>query len=245
MDFMEAPMPSYSEFVAEFQLSMLQEPGDLVIIDGDLAMTKDFDLMLNDIAYHSMFRLAEHWRRHLPHFRFLYDLALEMRRGVDEAIRDIDSFSRTIDDLWSRRDRQDGFTAGYHSYAGCLVLLASNALNRFRDDLDVKNDLWYSSGNLCGGQSIGSILAAAANGFRHEDEWLKSRTPTPRQKQSQDVLVAALGPRPDHEHFQPGRCLEVIEALSGGEGFEGFTKSALGYAQNIAAKIRQTFPAMS
>jgi len=65
---------SYDVFVERYGLHMLKEGGDLQIVNGDLALTKDRDLMLGDKSYNALFRLAEHWRHNAPHVSVLMSL---------------------------------------------------------------------------------------------------------------------------------------------------------------------------
>jgi hypothetical protein len=83
--------PSYDVFIERYGLHMLKERGDLQIVDGDLALTKDFDLMLGDKSYNALFRLAEHWRHNAPHVSVLMTL-------LDQAAECYTLSQRRLDD---------------------------------------------------------------------------------------------------------------------------------------------------
>lgn len=251
----------YDEFIQRYGLTMLEEPGDLQIVDGDLAMTRDFDLKLGDIAYDAIYRLAEHWRHNETHVDYLFRLMALMIDRYDEAENRLNEASN-IEDKRQREgvylprspeflkawhahyDEEGAAVFGQVTYSGCIVMLASNALERFRDDIGIKNksdDRWTQSGPKFGGHSIGEIIVASANGFRHSDEWAKTRPPTNQQAQSINVLTDALGPIQPRtvETVQPGRCQEVLSLISGGEGMSKFTEAMLGFAHEVALKVRK------
>jgi hypothetical protein len=50
MNFDDQP-PSYEEVIERFGLSILKEPGDLVVKNGNIAVTKVGNLMLNSAEY--------------------------------------------------------------------------------------------------------------------------------------------------------------------------------------------------
>lgn len=56
------PAPSHAEIVTKFKLEILKSPGDLVLENGDIALTKSGDLMLNNEHYSAMRRFVSTWR---------------------------------------------------------------------------------------------------------------------------------------------------------------------------------------
>lgn len=251
--------PGYDEFINRYGLEILKEPGDLQILDGDLALTKDLDLMLGDKCYNALFRLAEHWRHNSAHIAFLIDLLDLMIARHHEAhtrledaskkdaqrkheTREFFSWSPDFLAAWHRHFDEEGTTvSGQVTYAGCVIMLASNALTRFKDDIDCPDAQWTQCGARHGGHSVGEILIASANGFRHGDEWAKTRPKTPRQLKSANILLSTLGPAnvAGEEHSPPGRCREIINLLACGNGFEGFTQSVFHFAHEVAAACRR------
>jgi hypothetical protein len=137
-------------------------------------------------------------------------------------------------------DEEGAAISGQITYAGCVVMLASNALTRFKDDLDCPEVVWQQRGRRFGGHSAGEILIASANGFRHADEWAKTRPMLPRQLKSAAIIDAALGP--PRELSVPGRCQEVIELFAEGTGFHGFSGAMLGFAHEVATACRPAGP---
>jgi hypothetical protein len=248
--------PGYNDFVNQYGLELLKEPGDLQIVDGRLAMTKDLDLMLGDKSYNALFRLAEHWRHNFAHVAALvnlFELMIARRREAAERLDEASSleagrrnhvrelFSKDFLDVWHNNFDEEGTAiSGQITYSGCVIILASNALSRFKNDLDCPEAFWKQSGRRHGGHSIGEILIASANGFRHADEWAKTRPMTPQQLKSANVLLSALGPIDGSaEVVSPaGRCPEVFHLLAQRGGVEGFTQSIFGFAHDIASACR-------
>jgi hypothetical protein len=246
--------PGYDEFVDRYGLEILKQPGDLQIVDGDLALTKDLDLMMGDNSYNALFRLAEYWRHNAAHIALLMDLLGLMIDRHDDANRRLENametdaqrkretgqfFSWSPDFLaaWHKHYDEEGTAiSGQMTYSGCVIMLASNALTRFRDDLDCPSGHWKQCGPQYGGHSAGEIVIASANGFRHADEWVKTRPMKPIQLKSANVLTSALGPAriAGGQASRPGRCQEVIKLLAGGSAFDGFTQVVFSFAHAVA-----------
>lgn len=77
-------------------------------------------------------------------------------------------------EAWQNHFDEEGTAiSGQITYAGCVVMLASNALCRFKDDLDRPDTQWKQCGRQYGGHSVGEILifrqtasATPTNGLR-------------------------------------------------------------------------------
>ncbi len=137
---------------------------------------------------------------------------------------------------WEASERRDAAAAGENTFAGCIVLLLSGMLLRFKNDLDATVDEWSTAGTLLGGHSVGELVVAAANGFRHDDEWRKTHPPTAQQARSQAVIKEALGPPASSLGRYPGRCAEVVAALAGGDGAEGLARAVLGFGRALVER---------
>ena len=236
---------SYVNIVNDIGLEILRGGGDLVVENGDLALTKDGDLKLGDAAHNSLFRLVQAWRLNAPHLQFLFEqvAAMKSRRVEISAQRDRwpsdwrDPLQ--VEAFHSLRDQQAAAEYGFRTYAGCLILVISGALLRFQNDIGVGGDAWKKVAPLFNGCSCGQIIVAAANGYRHEDEWAKTRTPTAQQKASQDVLDTVLPIGSASGRIAPGRCPEVLDLLSRGGAFDSLTRNVLTFAHNVAVNSRK------
>ena len=67
-------IPEYDALVEKHGLSILMEPGDFSLVNGDLRLTKDGDLQLGDGTYSAMFRLVQAWRFSRPHLAQVFAL---------------------------------------------------------------------------------------------------------------------------------------------------------------------------
>ena len=248
--------PRYNEVVDHYGLELLREGGDLSLADGDLALTKDLDLKLGDTVHNALFRLVQVWRLNAPHLEFLFHLSAAMAsRQADLEQEDNEQYAahcatydRANRSDWSRRfsdqreassDRRGAASYGEATYAGSLVMLLSGMLLRFKDDIEVSEDDWRGAGPLMNGISVGQLLVAAANGMRHQDEWNKTRPAKPQQRRSQDVLALALPPRGPRLNRAPGRCPEVLAALSGG-CFDKLSTRTFEFAHQVAKRCGGT-----
>jgi len=236
--------PPYDHIVQAYSLSILDGPGDWTLKDGDLALTKDGDPITGDLAYNGLFRFVQTWRYNTAHLRYLFDTMTEMiawRTSLDEKAN---AFGKTSSGQFLEfaellgviLEEQRVATFGATTYSGCLILVLSGALLRLKDDLDAEGE-WSTTGPFFNSNSVGAIVVAAANGFRHADEWVKTHPPDKRQRPSQDVLNGALAGGPLSDETSPGRCVEVLQLLSGGE-FEGLASNIFAYAHNLALKVR-------
>jgi hypothetical protein len=241
---MEIAAPSFEHIVEAYNLSILTGPGDWSLEGGDLALTKDGDPITGDLAYNGLFRFVQTWRYNTAHLHYLFDTMTEMiawRTSLDEKANAIgktssEKFLDFAEPLGVILEEQRVATFGATTYSGCLILVLSGALLRLKDDLDAEDE-WNTTGPFFNSHSVGAIVVAAANGFRHADEWAKTHPPNKRQRLSQDVLNGALAARPISDETSPGRCVEVLQLLSSG-GFEGLASDVFAYAHNLALKIR-------
>jgi hypothetical protein len=190
--------PAYDEVVERYALEILKSPGDLVIKDGDLALTKSGDLMLKNAEYSAMFRLVQGWRFNAPTLQALFDLVFttkRRRKDLDDSLNGVFADRRfdpkaanpfmpdqsSLDRYHELNDEIGANELASVAYAGAVVLVLSGLLQSFKDDIDATRNDWEKSTPLFEGFSIVSILAASANNFRHNDEWAKTR---PRSRTS-------------------------------------------------------------
>jgi hypothetical protein len=115
----------------------------------------------------------------------------------------------------------------------------SGLLQSFKDDMDATKDDWDKSAPLIQGCSVGMILAASANNFRHIDEWIKSESPTAQQLASIRVLAAAFCEPialdgADHR-FRREISADALEFPSSGD-FELLGRNLFTFANNMVKR---------
>lgn len=252
-----AHITPYDDVVDAYKLTILKEAGDWSLDDtGDLVVTKDGDPQHGDRAYNGLFRLVQMWRYSEPHLRYLFatvndqmsqhtslddDLNAVGERAHEEIMRGQRMPSRAFGEAFHDvLDRQAAAVFGAGIYAGSLMLMLSALLLRLRDDIEGKQQ-WTTAGPFFNGHSIGAIIEAGANGFRHADEWAKTQPPTPQQKRSQDIIEGALHGRPKPDEGSPGACVELLAVLSRGT-FEGLATNVFAFAHNLAMEARSKVP---
>lgn len=232
----ESQPPRFDEVVDKFNLKILKQPADLAIKDGDLALTKSGDLMLNDAPYSALFRLVQRWRFNAPTLLMLFNSIMTSRRRQQELNENLSqvfsgtSFLGSANSPTTRAEQSKRFNEihdelgasalGAEACAAAAVLVLNSLLLGVKEDLDISQRTWERTGPLIGGVSVGAIFSASANNFRHRDEWRASRLPNTRQLSSIKVLASALGETiaPDGAGHKLSRdvSLEILERLSNG-----------------------------
>jgi hypothetical protein len=215
-------------------------------------------LKLNHVAFYAIHRLVDGWRYNAPTLRFLFDHVFAVRHRHNELAATLLSGKIPSSRLsgsnrpgvfespgaefhFELLDATAAHALGANAYAWAVVLVLSRLLQAFKDDLDASRDEWDSSEPLIHGCSIGAILTASANNFRHSDEWLKDRgCPTPQQLQSIRVLAAAFR-EPDGANHQLGRdvCQETLQLLSDGS-FDTLSEKFFAFANSMVKRRIRT-----
>lgn len=241
------------DVIGLYGLELLKSGGDFSIENGDLALTKDGDIKLGNTIFNALFRFAETWRLNAPHLRFLFDLAAAMhiRRGsLDDKMDRIGEERHTRFDIKTYPANDQEFITAFHevideqraadhgivTYGGCVVIILSGSLLRFKNDLDATGDDWNKAAPIFNGCSIGQVIVAAVNGYRHDDEWAKTRPSTPQQRASQQILELALPAASASYERAPGRCPEVLDTLSAGGDFDRLATNVFTFVHNVAVR---------
>jgi hypothetical protein len=145
---------------------------------------------------------------------------------------EIEAFAKVIRES---HDKEAIAVLGAHNSAGCLLISLSNALSRFKKDIG-PGEHWDAAAPLFGGFSVGRIVIAAANGFRHEDEWARSQKMSPRQKASYDIIIGVLAGRDPVGEPTLSRSVHIVHLLGNGT-FDVLAKNVLTFAHNVARHV--------
>lgn len=249
---MSRSIRSYEDIVETYKISILQQPADWSIEDGGLAETTDGDIKSGDDVYSALSRFVQLWCYNETHFRYLFDAArkmVEQHSVLADKIDDIgnkhaaevaanplvsiDEFARA---LHAHSDSEGVAYFGANTYAGCLVIALGNALQRFKQDLKI-GKTWGTAAPTFGRHSVGDIVIAAANGYRHENEW-ETRMASfgsldERQRASHGIITEALAGNSTSEISGMARTPEIVQLLSDGN-FETLARNIFEFAKNVA-----------
>ena len=244
-------VPDYEWIINTYQIRTLMKPGDLSVVNGDFALTKDGDLKLGDDFYSGLFRFVQAWRFHYPHLRQLFSLAQEIasRRATleeqcEKALLEAQNkFSASpgnerFDKYHELNDQIDASEIGHKIYSSCLILLIDATLRRLKDDVGAKQSAWANCKPDFNGIPLGELVKASANSFRHADEWAKSAVPTLKQKPSQTALNMAMRNTLDDWQQGTNDCSIVLSALSDGWRFEALEAAVIGFANDLVEQVR-------
>ncbi|WP_146030137.1 hypothetical protein [Methylocella silvestris] len=246
----------YEDVILRYELTALFLLGDLRLANGDLALTKDGDLQIGSPSYNAMFRLVQAWRLNAPAMRLMFDTVHELRRTKPEREKELDAiFGRgpangrflESDDVSLYHMVNDAIGAlevSREALAGSLMIVISSLLDRFRNDLDASLKRWNLGNPSFGGYSAGQVVTAAANSFRHADEWKKAqfskKDATKEQRRSMDVIRSARGLADGPQAYYASDISEaVLDLLSEGD-FERLAKVILSFANGIAEEVKLT-----
>ncbi len=245
----------YDEVVEKFGLDILRAPGDLVIKDGDLASTKSGDLLINDVRYSAMLRLVQTWRFSAPMLESLFELStkararrMELAQSLNGVFAESSNFGSALpfrpsdERIVEFHELNDALAAsdlGAASCAAAIILILNGMLQALRDDMDIPNAVWENTPPVFGAQSVGAILVAASNYFRHSDEWVKTQPPSTRQARSTAVLWAALGGAnagddANHPFNSEDACVQTLAVLSD-QSFDQLNRTFFTFARNLPA----------
>lgn len=256
---MLAKPPLYSELIERHGLSVIAKGGDLVLTpDGDIATTKSGGALFGSVAHNAMFRLTEGWRLNSPSLRLMYEAVRELR-GQHGALEDEvemaatlfgfsgpEPFSAEVSAFHTANDAFGAALLGRGALAGSLMVVTSSLLARFKNDAEPTPAEWKNTGPLVNGVSVGRFIVAAANSFRHHDEWIEARVAgsfSAYQRRSIDPLVQALNLLGPDDLFGDVNACERATVLLGEQDFKQFEAAVLRYANAVAAQIEARSPA--
>lgn len=194
------PVSGYERVVAKHDLGGILAGGDLqVTASGDIALTRDGDLKFGNDQCNAMHRLVQRWCFNTRVLEALLALVIEEGRRKDDAERERNAVAGIA---FAEPSMTEKFHAlgeeigagefGGAACAGAIVVVLNNLLQRYKTDLSGAAAKWEGVGPLFNGYSLGEVIDAGANNFRHHDEWARTRKPDERQKKSIDVIEAVL-----------------------------------------------------
>jgi hypothetical protein len=240
---MASLVPTYKSIVAKYALVAILAQGDLqMTASGDIAVTPDGDLRFGNDKCNAMHRLVQRWCFNARVLERLFGLVTQESQRMQQAEaerNDIAGFVFTnrplIEKFHTLADEIGAGEFGGAACAGAIMVVLSNMLQRYKDDLKATNPKWERIGPQFRGYSFGDVVVSAANNFRHHDEWARTRTPNSQQLKSITVIEAALNykkvsPAPDVP-WRRNACADLLPVIGGSDfatleqGFFDFAKA--------------------
>jgi hypothetical protein len=196
---------TYESIVARHGLGGILAAGDLQLTpSGNIAATPDRDLKFGNEQCNAMHRLVLRWRSNARVLETLLDLVAvdNLRKHMAEAEREaivygspVSEFPslERIEEFNARSEEAETGEFGSAACAGAIMVVLNNLLQRYKNDLSRVSPKWRGIGPQFNGYSLGEVIEAASNNFRHHDEWARAQEPTQKQLKSIRVIEAALG----------------------------------------------------
>lgn len=229
--------------------SIVTRQGLSEILGGaDLQLTPSGGIQLGNDRHNAMHRLVVLWASNWRALDTLFDLVGvdRLRKAYAEAEREA-----IAAEVVARPELTKKFHAlgeevragefGSAACAGAIMVVLNNLLQRYRTDLRRVSPKWGGIGPPFNGKSLGEVVEAASNNFRHHDEWAAIRgKPTKQQKKSIAVIEAVLV---DHTPLSPAfavpwrrnACAELLFAVVGGSDFATLEQRFFEFAKAMQA----------
>lgn len=236
-------VPTYESVVAKHALGPILAGGDLQLTpDGDIAATPDGDLKFGNDKCNAMHRLVQRWWFNARILETLFELVTQESQRMQQVDAErnviagivftsremIEKFHILADEIGARE-------FGGAACAGAIMVVLSNMLQRYKDDLSATTPKWERIRPQYRGYSFGEVVVAAANNFRHQDEWARTRTPNPQQQKSIAVIEAMLNYTVQSSGFvvpwRRNACADLVSVIGGSDfatleqGFFEFAKA--------------------
>lgn len=197
---MVSSVPTYESVVSKYALGAILAGGDLQLTpQGNIAVTADGDLQFGNDKCNAVHRLVLRWCYNARILEILFALITQESQRTREAESDRNSIASS---LFTNRALIETFHAlagdmaagefGGAACGGAVMVVISNILLRYKHDLTPVNAKWAGLEPKFSGYSFGEVVVAAANNFRHHDEWARATVLDARQQKSIDVINAAL-----------------------------------------------------
>lgn len=190
----------YGAIVLKHELSGILAGGDLQVTpEGNIALTADGDFKFGSDKCNAMHRLVQRWSSNWRVLETLVDLVAvdllrqESAKDAREAITRAGFIHRQLigkSHVLTAEIETGEFGAA--ACAGTVMVVLSNLLLRYKTDLSETNPKWKGIDPQFGGYSFGEVIVAAANNFRHHDEWARARKLDPKQRKSIAVIEGVL-----------------------------------------------------
>jgi hypothetical protein len=203
----------------------------------------DGDLKLGNDQHNALHRVVARWRMAAPVLFSMFETVLganEKKLTYEAMIASLLARKpldkETAADFLELQEAIGANTDGPGNAAGGIAVAINNLLRREWVDLG-KPVSWETAGSRIAGHSFGRVIEAAANNFRHSDEWARAVVPNPQQLDSIRVIAgvfgASLAPDGARHPFRTNVCPKLLLVASGGS-FEGLMDKTFDFARALA-----------
>lgn len=243
---MVSSVPTYESIVRKHALGAILAGGDLQLTPrGDIAVTADGDLKFGNDKCNAVHRLVLRWCFNARILETLFTLVMQESQRMQQAESDRNFIGGS---LFTNRALIETFHAlagdkaagefGGAACGGAIMVVISNILLRYKHDLKSVNPKWEGIEPKCSGYSFGEVVVAAANNFRHHDEWARTTAPDVRQQKSIDVINAALTysglVSASVAPWRRNACVDLVKVI-GGSDFAQLEQRFFEFAKAVIA----------
>jgi hypothetical protein len=194
------PMNGLGAIVLKHELSGILAGGDLqATVEGGIAVTADGDFKFGNDKCNAMHRLVQRWRSNGRVLETLLDLVAVDLLRQENAKDDREAIASAVFIHRQLIGKSHALTAeietgefGFAACAGAVMVVLSNLLLGYKTDLNATNPKWECIDPQFGVYSFGEVVVAAANNFRHHDEWARTRKLNAKQRKSIAVIEGVL-----------------------------------------------------
>jgi hypothetical protein len=249
------PQP-LEDLIETYDVDRLRHMGEPAVDGaGGYPRMPDGEVQWGARPYHAMLRLAQRWRLQVPTLRLLHDQAMAAFAEEAEIERRIQAsgfadptkpFAREPDpedlaQLTDLRERQAALINTRGACSGAVMVMVAGHLDRFADDLGLQPPLSSHGPRDHAGHTFAGVVRAAANSFRHHDEWGRTPRLNNQQAASMIAIVELLEAGPEPKPWGGNWVLavrfnlsgEVLRALTGGD-FEALGRGVFDFAKALA-----------
>lgn len=248
------PPLSHGEIVDRYSLTSIKsQPVDIKFDESqNLITSRGRGLLFGTRAQDAMWVFVSAWRLNAPAMRLMLEASRELRGQESEHD---DREEEALANAWpdGERPTPEGLTniqaaldisgsavLGRGALAGSVMIMAASLLNELKENLQPNKDEWPVA--LAEGcrPTIAQIIIAAANSFRHQDEWraaISQNEINNQQKRSMDILLSVFENNPAQVFLEKINASEKALMLLAEGDFDAFERAVLSYANDVAERV--------
>lgn len=228
---MKYETPSYDEIVDRYQLKSLISGWDLSVESFNTGkLDKRGDFQMNDQCQTELIRLINQWRWNYVSLRTNFDNVFDTN-NIPLPFIDVFLPGGDINQI---TDKNGELTAVRASNSGTIMLVIYKILQTFTYEINIYEDEWKRCNPIFTNSSLGQILEASANNFRHNEEWVVTHPPNDRQLKSLKILSDILNEPLNDKRHNLSRDIspETLEIISK-KDFDTLEKHVFEFVKNL------------